>query len=233
MRQAVRAEPARARQRTKGMSEPLPAGDAPPEAESGEFMFKTGNAPREKLSGLELEMTGRHRSPAARPVSAGDVAAVGELPSTCAPKGRVPVTGSVNVTGAGEPGSGSPPRPPGERTASAAAQRARSARAQRIRELANGAVNVTGPAVTAATWAGLAATHPDWWFTTYHPGSRQHDALARTAALGLLPFVTTAPGRVTADKTGRITRTSDGAFVPLSGSARHAAFLRWLTAAPG
>lgn len=85
-------------------------------------------------------------------------------------------------------------------------------------------------AAPAGSWAGLAAAHLDRWFTACHPGSRQHDALALTAALGL-PFVTSAPARVTVDETGRMTRAVGGAPVLLSVSARHAAFMRWLTAA--
>ena len=89
-------------------------------------------------------------------------------------------------------------------------------------------------AAPAGTWAELAAAHLDWWFAACHPGSRQCAALALTAAVGL-PFVTSAPARVSVDGSGRmsVAGADGGAPVLLSVSARYEAFMRWLADALG
>ncbi|EWC63258.1 Inosine-uridine preferring nucleoside hydrolase [Actinokineospora spheciospongiae] len=77
-------------------------------------------------------------------------------------------------------------------------------------------------------WARLVAAHLDRWFTRFHPGTIQHDALALAAALQL-PYVDLFHERVLLDGIGRMTVDPAGHRVRVSGGANHPAFLRWLT----
>lgn len=79
----------------------------------------------------------------------------------------------------------------------------------------------------APAWARLLAAHLAQWFTHFHPGTIQHDALTLSAALDL-PFVSFTPARVAMDESGRMSRAEDGVAVELSGPADHGAFLDWL-----
>ncbi|MCK2236842.1 MULTISPECIES: nucleoside hydrolase [unclassified Crossiella] len=79
----------------------------------------------------------------------------------------------------------------------------------------------------APAWAGLLAAHLAQWFTDFHPGTIQHDALTLSAALEL-PFVGFTAERVALDGLGRMSRSEQGTPVELSGPADHRAFLDWL-----
>lgn len=82
----------------------------------------------------------------------------------------------------------------------------------------------------AAPWGEVIRYHMDRWFSHFHPGSMQHDALALSAALDL-PFVGFATGHVLVDADGRMTRDPNGTEVRLSRSADYPAFMRWLEGA--
>ncbi|MBP2476134.1 pyrimidine-specific ribonucleoside hydrolase [Crossiella equi] len=82
-------------------------------------------------------------------------------------------------------------------------------------------------APAAPPWAGLLAAHLAQWFTRFHPGTVQHDALTLSAALRL-PFVPFATDRVVLDGIGRMRQAPEGTEVELSGRADHEAFLPWL-----
>lgn len=101
----------------------------------------------------------------------------------------------------------------------------------RIEVTADSELYKTLGAAPAGSWAEIAAAHLDRWFTDWHPGSRQHDALALSAALDL-PFVTSVPARVAAGEDGRMSRDGGSGSVPvqLSVSALYDPFMRWLTA---
>jgi hypothetical protein len=98
----------------------VPVGDGTEPQMLAELMFKVGNAPLEHLAGLEREMAESYRSRSLRSISVGDVVVIGETPLACGKTGWEPVTGTVSVTGAGEPGSIPLPLRPG---AGAAARR--------------------------------------------------------------------------------------------------------------
>ncbi|MFF3068125.1 nucleoside hydrolase [Kitasatospora sp. NPDC057904] len=80
----------------------------------------------------------------------------------------------------------------------------------------------------APQWAALLAAHLDAWFTRFHPGSMQHDALTLTAALRL-PFVDSATIGISMDEIGRTTRSDDGVRIRWSFDADYDAFMTWLT----
>ncbi|WP_307851301.1 nucleoside hydrolase [Nocardiopsis sp. MG754419] len=79
----------------------------------------------------------------------------------------------------------------------------------------------------APDWAGLLAAHLDRWFTRFHPASKQHDALALSAALAL-PFVDSRPLSLVVDAIGRTTSADHGTPVRVSHAARYGAFMAWL-----
>jgi hypothetical protein len=83
----------------------VPAGLAGDPQRVADLMFEIGNAPLEYLSGRELEMAERYRFRGLRSLSVGDLVAVGEIAFACGRRGWDLVTGTVNVTGTGEPGS--------------------------------------------------------------------------------------------------------------------------------
>ncbi|MEY9211617.1 nucleoside hydrolase [Thermobifida halotolerans] len=79
----------------------------------------------------------------------------------------------------------------------------------------------------APTWAGLLAAHLDRWFVRFHPATKQHDALALSAALGL-PFVDSEPMPLAVDRIGRTTAAGHGTRVRVSTSAHYPGFMSWL-----
>ncbi|WP_017594919.1 nucleoside hydrolase [Nocardiopsis potens] len=82
-------------------------------------------------------------------------------------------------------------------------------------------------APAAPAWASLLAAHLDEWFARFFPGTRQHDALALSAALDL-PFVAFAPTPLAVDPIGRTTAADGAPAVRVSASAEYGAFMSWL-----
>ncbi|MET8623486.1 nucleoside hydrolase [Kitasatospora sp. NPDC004669] len=80
----------------------------------------------------------------------------------------------------------------------------------------------------APRWAGLLAAHLDAWFSRFHPGSMQHDALTLSAALNL-PFVDSDDIGIAMDDIGRTTASDDGVRLRWSFEADYDAFMAWLT----
>ncbi|MFE2408162.1 nucleoside hydrolase [Kitasatospora sp. NPDC059408] len=80
----------------------------------------------------------------------------------------------------------------------------------------------------APPWAALLAAHLDAWFTRFHPGSMQHDALTLTAALDL-PFVESDYMGISMDDIGRTTASDEGVRLRWSFEAEYDAFMAWLT----
>lgn len=79
----------------------------------------------------------------------------------------------------------------------------------------------------AGVWQELLYRHLEAWFTSFHPGSMQHDALALSTALGK-PFVNLGLRRVSLDRIGRMSRDDQGAQVWLSVAAKYGPFNTWL-----
>ncbi|BCJ46198.1 hypothetical protein GCM10010168_51470 [Actinoplanes ianthinogenes] len=94
-------------------------------------------------------------------------------------------------------------------------------------------VTAAGPLYAALTapdapaWARTLRAHLDRWFTGFHPGTIQHDALTLSAALHL-PFVDFDTTAVSFDDIGRMREDPDGTTVPLSTGAHYPAFMTWL-----
>lgn len=80
----------------------------------------------------------------------------------------------------------------------------------------------------APAWGALLSAHLDAWFSRFHPGSMQHDALTLSAALDL-PFVDSEPTRIALDEIGRTTADEAGALLRWSVAAEYEPFMRWLT----
>jgi inosine-uridine nucleoside N-ribohydrolase len=76
-------------------------------------------------------------------------------------------------------------------------------------------------------WAPLLGAHLDRWFDRFYPGTRQHDALTLSAALGL-PFVESGTVAVALDDIGRMRAAGDGVPVRMSTGARYEPFMAWL-----
>jgi pyrimidine-specific ribonucleoside hydrolase len=78
-------------------------------------------------------------------------------------------------------------------------------------------------------WAHLVAAHLDQWYDRFHHATMQHDALALASALGL-PFVDYHREHVVIDERARTTVATGGGFdVWLSGDAKLATYMDWLT----
>jgi pyrimidine-specific ribonucleoside hydrolase len=78
-------------------------------------------------------------------------------------------------------------------------------------------------------WARLVAAHLDQWYERFHHATMQHDALAIATALEI-DFVDYYREHVVIDERGRTTVAADGGTdVWLSGPARLAPYMRWLT----
>ncbi|WP_179829829.1 nucleoside hydrolase [Nocardiopsis aegyptia] len=76
-------------------------------------------------------------------------------------------------------------------------------------------------------WQGLLRAHLNQWFSSFHPGSMQHDALTLTAALRKT-FVNMNLARVRLDELGRMSLSDSGTEVWMSASAKYEPFNRWL-----
>lgn len=76
-------------------------------------------------------------------------------------------------------------------------------------------------------WAAVARAHLDQWFTRFHPGSMQHDAMALALAMRM-PFIDVELTGVRLDEIGRMVPGDRKVF--LTTSADYATFRTWLTA---
>lgn len=79
----------------------------------------------------------------------------------------------------------------------------------------------------APEWARLLRAHHDAWFSRFHPGSMQHDALTLSVALRV-PFVQFAYDRCGVDEVGRLALDPGGRPALLSYLVDYAAFMGWL-----
>ncbi|MFW5421075.1 nucleoside hydrolase [Nocardiopsis sp. CNT-189] len=79
----------------------------------------------------------------------------------------------------------------------------------------------------APEWAGLLVAGMDRWFERFFPATKQHDALALSAALEL-PFVDSDPMELELDAIGRTTASEKGTRVRVSTSAHYPGFMAWL-----
>lgn len=79
----------------------------------------------------------------------------------------------------------------------------------------------------AGSWQDLLYRHIEAWFSAFHPGSMQHDALALSVALGK-PFVNLGLRHISLERTGRMNCDDRGAKVWLSVVAKYAPFNTWL-----
>lgn len=77
-------------------------------------------------------------------------------------------------------------------------------------------------------WARLVAAHLDQWYARFHHATLQHDALALATALDA-GFVDYHHEHVVIDERGRTTVAEGGFDVRVSGAARLAAYMSWLT----